>query len=196
MKLLPKLALLTVLSLASVAGSLRAGTFNFSYTANSDTVNSNGNFHGTLTGTQVGDSLTGYITGVSVTSLFVNNTQVSGTIFNSSFNGLAGGPSGSAVVSFSLNQNSFLFVNGDPGNNYSGYTGFMWLVDGTLSGIYNGGMIAYGRIAEVNEVTILGSGSWSLTNASSSVPDSGATLALLGLTLGSLAIVRRKFGRN
>src|SRR5205085_1013673 len=77
MKHLYKLVLSAALILAS--GSVQADTFSFSYEMiNPDYVP--GEFHGTLTGTQEGN----FVTGVTVTSLFINGVEATGTIGNSS----------------------------------------------------------------------------------------------------------------
>jgi hypothetical protein len=112
-------ALTLGLLMTAIGSTYGAMTFDFSYTFDNSR-GMPGTASGTLTGVQVGNTTSGYITDVSVQSLFINGVQVPGPIY--SYFNLYG--QGVPVVSFLALQNSFVFINSDYGNGNYGYSGY------------------------------------------------------------------------
>ena len=189
------------LACAVTSGTAFAETFDFSYVFNGAALGWPGIVTGELTGTQVGDSTTGYVTGVQVQSLVINGVSVTGILYNDSWD--SSGPvhlgDGSAVVSFSKLQNNFIFVNVDPGlsTDISGQNAAYFILygAGTAPGLYDNAsadLPAFiGDTSNYSNDQTRG-GVWSLKQ----VPDSGATVALLGFALAGIAALRRKFGQS
>ena len=177
------------LTAASAFGSM---SFNYSYTSGTEYGYSPFTATGTLSGTQVGDTVSGYVTGVSVQSLFINGTQVLGTLYNahrvSSNNDYNSGTwvqSGSAVVSFLQSQNNFIFINSDYANNQGGYTGFFYNVAAWPQAQgYNANPFGYD--ADIAR------GNWSLT----AVPEPSTYLAGALMLLPFAASTVRRLGKN
>jgi len=168
----------------------RADTFNFSYTYGSGGHTATG----TLSGTQVGDSSTGYVTGVSVGSLFLDGNQITGPFFNNSYSVSLGAynANGTAIVSFALNQNSFIFADVDvslPANNNL-WNAYFALI--TTDGVNEAASYPRGYGPGQYGFESPANGTWSLTHTGASVPDGGNTAALVGVIfLGVISLRRR-----
>ena len=188
MRFLTKFALLS-LSLAAMSGSAPASTFTFSYVFDDAYGYGGSTATGTLSGTQVGNSATGYVTGVSVQSLFVNGIQVPGTIYNAAYTGTGNDfeAPGGAVVSFLQSQNNFLFINSDYGNHDYSYTGYFYNLAPAFYGLSVGVNFDPFTVAQDD-----GQGAWTLTGTNDRVPDGGATMALLGMAMSGMVWIRRK----
>lgn len=182
------------------AMTARAGTFDFSYSfLNDPRASGLATCTGTLTGTQIGDSTTGYLIDVTVESLFVNGVQITGPILNKSSGFTFGGNDlGESAVPFNLgldsntdDYNLRFFSNEDDGffNAYhtndgywsdTGYT-FVSAWSGPGNPIFN----------NWNWQPL-----WSVTSRTTAVPESSTTVSLLCLSLVCLSVLRRKFGLN
>jgi VPDSG-CTERM motif len=161
---------------STFAVSAFGDTFDYSYTFGSGDVVT-GSFDGIVNGNLVND--------LSNVSLNVNGVSIGGTMFVNSwdmvpFAWVAGG----AVASFDGTQNNFWFVNSDWIDGDVSYTGYFLSLSAldAYSGDYS---VANG----FNNDNSLNS-SWSLTRRS--VPEGGATIALLGGALLGLAAFRRR----
>lgn len=204
MKFNNKLILSAAAAMILLTGSARADTFTFSYLF-SDSNFAPGKFEGTLSGNQVGDSLTGYVTDITVLTLFVTAYDpVNGSILvdaapiSGPYYILSGdessvtdlGPYGSAVVSFDQYQNNFVFSRDDilsPSWDPDA-AAYVYLMNAIGSGNSGGWMLLDVPVADAFD---LGDGKWELINTSR-VPEDGATFALFGLTLLGFAAIRRQ----
>ncbi len=175
MKALSKLPYLfaACLLIATVA---RATSFNYQYTFGDGTV-VNGSLDGTVSGN--------FVTGVDVTSMFFNGTEITGPIKGYALAGNAwiDGP----VVSFDVFQNNFLFIDGDISSSSSASNYFYMLNDSVyFANVTN---VLSPTLGVDSAETSAGS-RWSLQAAS--VPDGGMTVVLLGLSMFGLAGLHRK----
>lgn len=184
-----------ILALSLLAGSALADTFSFSYLIPDGT---NRSVSGILTGNQLGDSLTGYVTDVTVDSVSFDGVAFVGPLENASRDGSQPfapyGPLGSAVVSFALQQNNFIFVDRYLENGMTDFTNVFFI---TPTFEYVGYQVAGGlEVGTPSDEILVGQddeakGTWTLTNLTHPVPDTGTTIALLGLAFIGLAGVRR-----
>ncbi|MGA3007354.1 MAG: VPDSG-CTERM sorting domain-containing protein, partial [Opitutaceae bacterium] len=143
----------------------------------------------TFQGTQNGN----LVTDITDVALAINGISVTGTYTLASLNGpLTGaaftGSASNAVISIDGTQNDFAFINSAESsfiNEYFESDGdFIHVTDST----YPGFGTAFGTDSPLNST-------WVLTDPPSApVPDSGATVSLLGLSMLGLVCFRRKFG--
>lgn len=179
----------TIFIAAILANSVFADAFDFSYNFAQQPVT----VTGTLTGTQNGN----FVTDVTVTSLIINGYSVPGTIFTSQYaQGLGWINSGQPIVSFASSLNNFGFITSDVTiGDFSNNDGFYMI---TLNGVheadaYHSG-VGLGVFAfDVPSIET----NWSLTKSSSpqsisSVPESSATIAMVGFFSLTLAAFRRR----
>ncbi len=179
-----------------------ADTFDFTYTyPRVDHRIYTGVVTGTLTGTQNGDNLTDYVTGVTVTSLFVDGYKVLSP-FSTAANNYAedgGGFTllGLPVVSFDGALNNFLFtgadyiINGTPISSGSFYVDHQPWAEVTSGATYVSNSLEYDYFPDGSH--------WSLvkvitaSDTAPTAPDTGATIALFGCSLLGLAALHRRF---
>jgi len=180
-----RLSLLVAASLC-FASAVHATTFNYQYIFGDGNIAS-GSLEGDLNGQ--------FVDNVSNVSLYINGSEITGTIFTAAYTppsppftpaGWIAGP----IVSFDALQNNFIFSDVDPnalGNddsffsmrNSSVYIDQAYASSGPLN------------LLDVNDTPTV-SGNWSLQVAG--VPDGGLTVAMLSLALLGLAGMRRKLG--
>lgn len=168
----------------ALGGVAQAATFDFSYTFGDGTF-VNGSFEGTQNGS--------YIDNVSNISLYINSTQVTGTIFGaqydeSNFTYLPG-----PIFSLNPTLSNFVFANSDIVNGFFDYsTSFFQIAPSGASTqmtavSYELGVVAFESAADLQAVTI------TVTNSSNNVPDGAATAGLLGVAALGLVALRRRF---
>ncbi len=185
----PRFLFAAVFITAILANSVFADAFDFSYNFANQPVT----VTGTLTGTQNGN----FVTDVNVTSLIINGYSVSGTIYTSQYaQGLGWINSGQPIVSFDGSFNNFGFITSDVTiGDYNNNDGFYMI---TFNGVHEADAYHFGGGSNVlvTDAPSLNA-NWSLTKSSlpqstSSVPDSGATLAMVGGLFLTLAAFRRR----
>lgn len=183
---LPKIALLSLCA-ATLASSLAATSFDYSYTFGGGVVVS-----GTFSGNQSGN----LISDISDASLLVNGSPLGGTVMAFGYDPTAtnlGTPwtGTGAVISIDGTQNSFLFTNRNVAAGDFSQTGWLYSVP-TSGGPFTEVVLR----DPVTQVAYLWNwdqplnSSWTVR----SIPDGGATVALLGFALVGLGILRRRFG--
>ena len=189
----------------------RAGTFNFSYQFVNDPHDSGlATATGTLTGTQIGDAITGCVIDVTIESLFVNGTQILGPILNSSSGLMYGGSSvGDSAVPFNLGLDAdtddynIRFYSNDA----DGFFNVSHFNDGYWSDIGYTCVTAWTGPGNPIYNNDDHSPLWSLTAAdtdtatvaedsSTPVPEGSSTAALLCFALVSVVAIRRKVGTS
>jgi hypothetical protein len=167
---------LSICAGAFAVASAFGGTFSYSYTFGDGTP-----VTGTFDGAQSGN----LINNVSNVSLLLSGTPVAGPIFTDSWdNGSFSWVDGGAVVSIDGTQNNFFFVNSDYGHGDYNWTAYFLSLSG-LDSVTSG----WSSVSQPSDNPI--NSSWKVTPTS--VPDSGATVAMLGGTLVGLAVLRRRF---
>jgi hypothetical protein len=167
-----------IAAICAAVTSARATPFQFSYTFHDGSV-----WTGGFDGTQSGN----IVTANSDYTLFENGISVPGSISGGHWSGSAV-VAGGAIFSFDGTQNNFFLINS---NSFTGYsssnTWFYELVpNNTIFYHESNGS------GDINDSSI-STNRWSLTEAS--VPDCGATIAMIGATMFGLAAFRRKFAR-
>src|ERR1700722_1476210 len=179
--LAPVLLRNAVIALVLASASARADQYDFTYTladSGADVIS------GTFSGTQVGDDITGYVTGVTVETIDFDGLAATGTIYNDSITGVNYDMnSGGAVVWYALDENNFVFSSTDIGN-YAPpvLDGVNFTLDSDVGNAFGLSLgFGPGEFEEDNA-----NGTWSLTDVSS-VPDNSSSLVLVGLGLASLA---------
>lgn len=184
MRLVP-LGLLCTAAIGLTALSARADQFDYSYTFYSGDVVS-GSFDGTLNGN--------LITNISNASVVINGVAQSGPYFIEDLDpSIPAWQDGGAYASLDGSDNNFLFINSDYANGDYSFTNFFLSV--TDPTVLDGEEAAetFSSSLQVNETDAPANGPVVITDVEpSSVPDSGAALALLGLGLGGIALVRRR----
>lgn len=167
-----------------LATNLARGTvFTFSYAFGDGLTAS-----GSLTGTQNGQ----FVDNVSDVSLFFNGVAVPGSIFASQFDGPTFSYLSGPVVSFDALQNNFVFSNSDFANGDLSADSFFYILNASVADdTAVASSVPLGFFGSQDLPTV--SRSWSLTAApSGSVPDEGATCALLGMAMAGMVWWRRK----
>ena len=190
MKTPSRLLGVVALALCITYGSAMADAFAFSYTF--DNLNGSGGIviSGTLTGTQSGDSVTGFVTGAQFDSLIVDGFSGLGPLSSvSTLDNVS-----NAVISFDSSQNNFFVVN-----DLSTGTGAYFLFLNSPGSTY----VAGGANNDINNPNSFwtnpnddGRGVWTLTNTTprENVPENGTTLSLIGFSMLGLVALRRKLG--
>jgi hypothetical protein len=194
-------------AMALAVASVYGDTFEYSYTlghANAifgaghvgDVIS--GSFDGTLSGN--------FVDNISNITLAYNGTGIAGSYYTAQYSGLYSWVNG-PIVSFDASQSNFGFFNG--GNviagDYTDTSEFFLIGENS-----NGGIIAQHSSDPANRPAAVGGAfydnnllggdnplvdnNWKLTDVSNpSVPDGGATAAMLGSALIGLAAFRRRF---
>jgi len=170
---LHRLAQLLTLALGLSTVSSYGTFFSYDYTFGDGLVVS-----GTLDGTQNGN----FVENISNVSVFFNGTAMPDTVFTARYDGAdyLGGP----VVSFDALQNNFLFMNSDLS---AGDFGYDYIFAMFNASVYADTALAFSSLGFASQDWPTARDSWSLR-----VPDSGATVVFVGLTIMGLARTRRK----
>jgi hypothetical protein len=173
MNAIQRFAALSTIALSCAAASCYGDLFDFSYVFGPGSLGSGTVATGVFDGTANGD----LINNISNVALFIDGSSL-GPIFHSeNFEG-----TGPAVVSFDGAQNDFVFA---------GLTGGLVLsVTGPST---NNAIVALNFVTDnIIAAGTIDPGNWSVVDLStSSVPDRGATITMLGLGIASLACVTR-----
>lgn len=168
MKNLFKLAVGLGLALGLAASAARATTFDFKYIFGDDSF-----ITGSLTGSQNGSLVEG-VANVTV--------QFNGDASLGSFTGFASDFFSPPVVSFDATANDFYFVS-DDSDNFAVFS--MLSALGTADATFPSGGAGDNPLDPAR---------WTLTaESTTAVPDSSATLSLLGVSLGTLAWLHSRF---
>jgi len=180
MKPINRLVCLFVAALSVPVATSYGDEFDFSYTflGTSPGFGGPGVVTGSFDGTQSGN----LITDISDITILFDGNPFGSNFQQYGYNGSY--VEGAAVVSIDGTQNDFYFFSGDNFGNPS-------LQSLTLYG-YNF-VDLNGAIVDQNDSTPISS-RWSVTDVST-VPDGGATIALLGGALAGLTALRRRFAK-
>jgi hypothetical protein len=189
-----KIVTLIAVALSLTAVSAFGDTFDFSYTFGNafyggtigDVIS--GSFDGTLNGN--------YVDNISNITMAYNGVAMPGTYYTGAYTGNYSWVSG-PIVSFDATLNDFGF-NTDPlvNGQFSGPPGsFLYFVgipgysttSGGLPDVYGG---TSNTINETEDNPMI-PGNWVLTDVSA-VPDSGATITMLGMAVAGLVGLRRR----
>jgi hypothetical protein len=189
---LVKYSILSFIILIFANISVLADSFSYSY-AFSNSIGLSGTAEGTLTGNQIGDSSTGYVADVVVQSLFVNGKEITGPLFNATYDDASSSWVNGAVVSFDLNKNNFVFSDSDFTTGNANGMGFFYITAGLDTPNQSNQALAYFAPDPYQFDMDLLDGVWSLTNTSSNVPEGGISPFLLASTMLGLVALRRKF---
>jgi hypothetical protein len=166
-----------LLALGLVVGVARADIFDFSYVFGDGL---------TVTGTLDGNQNGLFIENVTNVSVFFNGDALPGTVFTAQFDGAAylAGP----VVSFDALQNNFFFANSDLAGGDLGFDSIFYLVNAS---VFADTAVASSALGYASQDDPTVATSWSLSRAA--VPEPGATLGLLALSLIALGCLRSRF---
>lgn len=155
--------------------SAQADTFNFSYTFTEVP----GIVSGTLTGTQNGN----FVDSANITSLFINGYDVSGPSYPQLHLDGPDWTGGQPIISFDNRFNNFRIIDD------AGYNFYIYNYPGHQ---FTFAITDFPPLYYAFDDHQTGNAGWNLTNASS-VPDTSATVALLGVSFLGLAALRRRF---
>jgi hypothetical protein len=198
MRMIAKMTMLAAAAFSLAVASAYGNSFDFSYTFTGPAVSpTNFTVTGTFNGTQSGNLVTD-ISDVTLNFIGLGApASIGGTIFAESISGSAY-VDGGAVISIDGTQNNFAFFNSDvaagddsftadfvssPDSPYFG--GYVHANDNPAPGTFGIGYFGDDPVAN---------SSWFVVDPPSpSVPDSGATAAMLGISLLGLVHLRRKF---
>lgn len=172
LKLPRTLTLAFALGLSAVSAC--ADTFSFSYLFG-DGLTVNGVFGGVANGSFVEN-----VTGVAVS---FNGEAMPGSVFTAQFDGASylNGP----VISFNALQNNFVFANSDLANGDFGFDSIFYMLNAS---VYNDTAVAFSTLGYASQDDPTIRANWSLVQT----PEQSPTLVLLSLTIGGLALLRRK----
>jgi len=160
--------------LTAIAIPAHADRFAYAFKLDGGISEASGTFVGTLNGNLIENP--------TDVTLYLDGVQVTGAIQTASFSPSFQVVPGS-VVSFDVYLNNFLFANSDPWTPAPDAQ-FLWIAwSQSVAGWLTGGPLGHNDFVTPEE--------WSLTKLPDAVPDSGSTIALGGLALGLLVLVRR-----
>ena len=170
------------LALGLSAATTQAITFSYSYSFGSGLVMS-----GSLDGDQNGN----FVENVSNVSVFFNGISIPGSVYTARFTGSSW--VSDPIVSFDVNKNNFLFINGDIVGGTQGFDSYFYILNDS---VYNNSAAGFSAPLNASGGDFSTQQSrWSLAPArpaAANVPDGGTTVALLGLAMTAVAGIRRK----
>jgi hypothetical protein len=173
MKLIHRFLALLAVALSLTAATAYGDLFNFSYTFDSNSI---GGIGAVATGTFDGDLSGNLINNISNASLFLDGSSFGTVFYSENVEG-----TGPAVVSLDGTQNDFFFLSSS-GDGLASVSG-----PSTANAV-----IAFNLPTNSFALDGINLSNWSVIDAStSSVPDGGATIVMLGLGVAGLACVSR-----
>jgi len=144
-----------------------------------------------VSGQLEGDLNGDVVQNISNVTMAFNGLPISGSIYTASYTGLSW--SNNPVVSFDVSKNNFLFINSDYLNgNYSYDTYFYVLNDDVFM---HAAQAFSDPLEMVASEAPTAQAQWSLTPLAASVPETGSTIAVLGIALAGVAGLRRKLAQ-
>jgi hypothetical protein len=163
-----------VLALGLSAGSACADTFSFSYLFG-DGLSVTGDFNGFANGN--------FVENVTDVSVYFNGNAMPGSVFTAKYDG--GSYLNGPVVSFNALQNNFIFANSDLANGDFGYDSVFYILNAS---VYSDTAVAFSALGYASQDDPTARASWNLVQT----PEQSSTLALLGLSVTGLLLLRRK----